>query len=332
MKIRNLKDLKEVNFPKVIMGKWGYHSILYNVVKIYSENYRKKIGLGAAFEFLTFSGGCSLQQATHPDLIYDESKGLYILMVSDYPYGIEKMENSYIFASRDGLHFHNVLKNEALDKYWGHGISHFSDGEIIRGRDGIYAYYRYCERDKKDEFSDLIYMRSSKNLKEWTQRELIIRAPRDGFLSPSILFEEEMYKIYYVTLTDYGSELYFSQSSECKFCDYLGHTEKQKVINMPEGWMLWHINVTRTRNGKLHGLFTLSEGGGGRNARLYYAGFKDGVWQISGKVSIDINMEYVKKIYRAAFVETENGLELYVSICLKNDSWYVLREKSFQPF
>lgn len=321
------KKIKSINFVRVIFGKYGNNKLVKRIVKSYTEANKRRLNPGDDLEFLSYAGGCDLQQATHPDLFYDKNKKIYVLTVSDYPFGIAKFENSYIFISKDGINFDNPMKGEALDVYRGNGKSHYSDGEIIKDKDEFHAYYRFCEID--EDFRDIIYVRSSRNLRDWTPQEKIIDMKGDSILSPAIIEEDGKFIIYYVCLTDQGSILYSGESCDFKFSDFQNNVKEEIIENMPKEWMLWHINVSIDSKGNKHGMFTLSKGKGGKDARLFYATYTQGKWFVQDEICLNIDSGHIKKIYRAALVETENKLELYVSLCMNNDCWYVMRKSNF---
>lgn len=316
-----------INYPRVLYNKWGDNSLVRFVDGIVSFHWRNKIFKGSQVEPVIYvDHSIELGQSTHPDLIYDENNNLFFMTVSNYPYGIERLEDSYVLVSNDGIRFRNT-KNGAIEKYGGSGRSHFSDGDMVYDGELYSLFYRYCERDQIDA-KDIISISTSADGLSWSDGKEIIVAPKDQLVSPAFIYDNGQYKMYYVVLTETGSVLYRCNSVSKEFQNYQSDSEMLTVKNVPEGMMLWHINVSIDGD-FLHGLFTFSTGFGGANARLYYAtSIKDSnVWIVKGKIDPKMDMKYIKKIYRSALVKVMDCWYLYLAICLKNDCWFIGRRE-----
>ena len=315
-----------MNYAKAIYSRWGENPVVQWSIRKISNIQRELIFAGTSLEPVHFMGkGIALGQATHPDLLWDDKTGRLLMTVSNYPYGIERLEDSFILSSQDGIHFSNIL-NGAVQAYGGCGDSHFSDGELLFDGKSYSLYYRFCERDHGKK--DIIFLSTSLDGNKWSSGKEIIVANRDGVLSPALLFENGRYIMYYVALTESGSKLCRCDSASNDFQDFFDHRRELKIENLPEGNMLWHLNVSADDE-KLHGLFTLSTGHGGAGARLYYAESQmdRDTWIIKQEIDPLVKDRYIKKVYRSALIKIENTWYLYQAICTKNDCWYIARRK-----
>lgn len=314
-----------MNIPKILFYKYGSCGLIRKLIRQYSISYEKKLFKNSTWSIIQYTGGCDLQQATHPDVLYDAEEKLYVMTVSDYPFGIEKYENSFVYQSKDGIHFENVLK-DAVEAYQGNGKSHFSDGELVHDASGYHVYYRLCERDS--DFRDILYMQSSGDLKNWGDRKCVVNVPGDKCLSPAILLQNGKYCVYYVQLHEKGSSFHRSICDKNTLDDFCETAEEMKILNMPENYMLWHINVSQLDD-CLIGLMTLSRGHGGADAVLYGAVSEDDgkTWRINQKINLEVDEKKIKKVYRSALVRVKDTVYLYVSVCTTNDLWFVVRKE-----
>lgn len=315
-----------LNYPRIAYNKWGNNPFVRWFDSLLSDIQRKTIFRGTPFEPVIFEDHCiELGQATHPDLLYNHDSREFLMTVSNYPYGIERLEDSFVLSSKDGIHFTNLLEG-AIEAYGGRGNSHFSDGDLIFDGTCYTLYYRFCERDS--DFRDIISISTSSDGKTWGKGRQIINAPRDGLVSPAVIYHDGKYIMYYVALNDSGSALYKCCSETNEFADFFDNRTEIAIENMPSGRMLWHINVS-AEGEKLHGLFALSTGAGGANSRLYYAegDLVDNTWEIKYEIDPIIDAKHIKKVYRSAIVKVENIWYLYMSICTNDDCWYLGRRQ-----
>ncbi len=273
-----------------------------------------------------------LNQAVHPDVIRSPQKNAeFTMLITPYPFSDDRYENPCIYVSHDGMNWSapaggrkNPLAIPKKD-----GWNHLSDSEVIYAHDVYWVYYR--ESIHKDNLNaDRIYRIESKDLQEWTCPALLYETPLDEVISPSILLYSDIYHIYYVCLINNNSYL-----KRCVSCN--GSFENEEILDVkgiPEGRMLWHIDVIADGD-LLRGLFVLSTGAEGANSDLFYAESSDGgnCWSIKNKVFIVEEQEkYFKMIYRSSMVKDDTGKwHLYFSAKTRHESWHIFLMRNFNP-
>ena len=111
----------------------------------------------------------------------------------------------------------------------------------------------------------------------------------------------------------------------------------KKILNVkgiPDGRMLWHIDVVEDRD-LLRGLFVLSTDPDGQNSDLFYAESNDGgkYWIIKNKVFIlEKREKYFSMIYRSSMVKNDAGSwSLFFSAQTRQGSWYTFLIRNFNP-
>ncbi|MCX5852799.1 MAG: hypothetical protein NT072_12245 [Deltaproteobacteria bacterium] len=270
-----------------------------------------------------------LNQTVHPRVILNDV-GVYTMSITPYPFGDNRYENPCVYISQNGVNWsapEGVSNPLALPEP--NGWNYLSDSEVIYAHDVYWLYYR--ESIHRDNINiDRIYRIESEDLQRWTVPALLFETPFGEVISPSIIGYKDYYHIYYVCFINSNSCL-----KRCVSCN--GNFENEEILHvkgMPQGRMLWHIDVVDDGD-LLRGLFVLSSGYSGLNCDLFYAESNDGGnhWIIKNKVFILENQEkYFKMIYASSMVKDNAGSWcLFFSAKTRHDSWHTFLIRHFDP-
>ena len=287
--------------------------------RVYSDLLLKKIIKGTDLIPIRYDEKSFVNQATHPDVLKKDDQ--YFLTVSGYPFEIEHLENPFLFCSDDGICFKS-LHDGPVDAYTGTGLSHFSDGDIIYDDGRIVLYYRLCEMEKTPKTDDIFIKTYSE--KNWSERKAVLSFQKDKCLSQSVVIINGHYEMYYVEMNqEWGSKLKRLKSDSYLFDSNI--MDEVRINGMPEGRMLWHIDVVLDGEA-LMGLFALSTAKGGVDCRLYYGYSKDFgyTWEIVEPIETSIHEKWIKRIYRSSMVKVGGLWNIYISVCTPGDCWFVL--------
>ena len=318
-----ISELLHINYAKLFYGRYRNHPFAKMYYKRKSTASLKKLVKGSNLIPIICTDTNEVGQLTHPDGLMASEKynNAVVITVSGYPFGSERDESQYVLVSKDGIRFSNVENNKALAEYEGNGESHFSDGEIIE-KDGImYVYYRFCDIDHGNR-TITILRKESTNLLDWGNERVILQKTAQTYISPAIVFDTNQFVMYFVEeQSNKQMQLKRIRSTNLEFENPVEETIKVKKA--PSGMELWHIDVISDGD-LLHGLFVFTSGGGGKGARLYYAKSED------KGLKLDINYQYVAKVYRSTMIKVSGQWNLYVPVNTIDECWFLLLMKNFK--
>lgn len=255
-------------------------------------------------------------QAFHPKVITFNKKWhgyKYYMVFSPYPYANSKYENPHIKGSNDLINWEDLDKKvNPLDEVsnYDKGIRYNSDPHLLYNNvnDEIECFWRYV--DTKDNIIK-IYRRKSKDGIHWTKKEEVFKSKRDkvDWLSPAIIFEDNIYKIWYV----YKNKVWYVESSDLK--EY--SSAKEIKIDYEDGVNTWHLDVIHTNKGYEMILVAFSDWNHRSLMNLYYTYSIDNekyeIARVILKPTTGTNYWDNKGLYRSSLIYENNKYYVFYS-------------------
>lgn len=232
---RNIKIILIVIIA-MIFGAVGYH--YYTIHKYVSR---------AEIDLLTPYQGYG---ACHPKVVYfpEGFNGYkYWMAYTPYPKHNARFENPVIAVSNDLDHWksHPESKNTILDdgSYERNPRIYNSDTHIFYNSDThkLECWWRHVDEPAN---KITIYRRTSDNGVKWTEKEVVYESQgkdKVDWLSPAIIYENGLYRIWYVNKAD----VWYTESTDLK-----SYKKPVKMnINYGDNIKPWHLDVEKTSNG-----------------------------------------------------------------------------------
>lgn len=331
MNLKSLKYVFKVNYAKRAYIKKNGKGLL--ILSKWVSNRTKRKLCKNGNNFITFDHINPVNQSTHPDIIRAKSfSNKFILTVSGYPFEIARFENPFVFISDDGLSFNNLFGEKAVVEIVGEGKSHYSDGELLEHNGKLFLFYRMCYKDCLKPYVT-VFCRTTTDLQKWSEEIEVFNGEGRSYLSPSFVKKDGSFYAYFVDFDD-DSKTYNLKRvvDDNALFENKNQSETLVVRNAPLGKNIWHIDIVED-GVLLRGLFVFMNGEKAElGTRLYYAESKDGgkTWDVGNELLFDINYRIVKRVYRSTMIKTENGWDIYYSVCTKNDCWFTLLSRNNQ--
>lgn len=281
-------------------------------------------------------------QSCHPKVLYFE-KGWngwkYWMVMTPYPNTNDAYENASILVSNSGSDWQvpKGLKNPLtpLPKNSKGYREHGSDPELVYNQkdDKLELWYRYTYEtnftpDGTHDSTDNIFRITSHNGIDWSQPEDMIKwGLNKGCLSPAIIIENGIYKMWYVAYVDYNYECMYIQSTDggVTWSDPIKTT-----LNPPDTYAPWHIDVVHTDKGYeiVYCAEPKNDTMEGKNGKiLFYNVSDDGINFGQSKVILRASGSNSawdnKQIYRSTFVKVNGIYRLYYSAMDKKARWHI---------
>lgn len=269
---------------------------------------------------------CGTNEPYHPSVLYFEKgwRGYkYWMAFTPMPDGtkpepyVERWECPCVYASNDGKHFVDVYNNGFLDDLTDQEISnkgYFSDCHLVYddAKDRLVLLYRLSDYDYDDNYPRehvLLLSKWTSDGKNWSDREILLNLDDNNstgwiVVSPSIIRENGLYKMWYVSSYDSPYCISFSSSHNLK--DW---TKKKDCILSGRKAEPWHIDCIMDSGKYLLLIFeftnelTLWESVDGLNFT-----FK----KVILKKSNTLGEFYSMGLYRACITKAEN-IKIYFS-------------------
>lgn len=245
------------------------------------------------------SGG---DQPIHPKVLYLPNKfgGHYFWMgYTPYPDGSDGEENPCIACSDDMVNWYTPEGvTNPLDA--GTKIAYMSDTHLVYNERTAMLELWYRHVDTTNGGSETIYRRRSANGSEWMEREKMHEHNGDisNIISPCILFEDGIYKIWASTGTPVGTLKYYETPD--------GRDWQLKAVTNLEGW---HFDVIHTDIGYEAVIADTQPG-----ATISYTVSPDGInWSDKTQIlsaGVDGNWDD-DRLYRASIVKQDGYYYLY---------------------
>ena len=258
-------------------------------------------------------------EAYHPKVLSFKEKWngyKYWMSYTPYPKGDDSKENPHIAVSNDLI---NWETKSLLDEPKNHkpGVRYNSDSHIVYNDvlDQLECYWRYVD-DKSNR--SIIYRRTTKDGLNWTNKEVaLLNSPRTekDCLSPAIIFEDNIYKMWYV---DKQNTLKYATST-----DGINWKNIKKLeIIYDRNLKTWHLDVISTSNGYEMLVVAFDKWDNHNDMNLYYTKSIDGFnWQPAKEIikpTVDTNNWDNKGIYRSSFIYENDNYYVFYSGTNKN--------------
>lgn len=249
-------------------------------------------------------------QSTHPKILKFKNKWngyKYWVGYTPYPYGNSERENPCVMASNDLIKWNIVNKNnipldipniEVPKKRYN------SDTHLVYVPDSnsLEIFWRYVD---DIEGTVTIYRRSTKDGKNWTEKEILLKDNRktNDYVSPAIIYENGKYLMWYV-----------DQNINVRYREYdienkvWSKTENINFTYKNSKLKTWHLDVIKTKKGYESVMVSFEEWTNRKNMKLYYS-----------KSSDNINWTTPKVI-----LKSKHGGLYRSSILFSNNNYYIL--------
>lgn len=210
----------------------------------------------------TFDGSDS---PYHPSVKYfKDGYGGYEYIMSETPFYLslpsvgdnyrDQYECPSIHFSHDGIHWENIIENP-IDNLTEDEIiarDYFSDPDLVETPDGLECWYRVNRRYGKESNQENIVLlrKKTKDGIHWGEREIIAdlqnkdkgKGLGNVVISPSVLFENDKYKCWFVDNIHLHKEnLCYSESLD----DTRTWSDKQIVKLKGLDIIPWHLHILR---------------------------------------------------------------------------------------
>lgn len=193
-------------------------------------------------------------QGYHPKVIYFDKlwNGYkYWMAFTPYPNGDETKENPVINVSNDLINWFNPkgIKNP-LDVPTISDENHYnSDTHLLFNKraNELEVFWRYVNL-KDNEVT--IYIKKSKDGINWSEKEIFIKSndrKKQDYVSPSIIFDKGVYKIWYV----HRKKIFYFEKKGVN-----NSTPRVLKINYSNDYHTWHIDIIYNDIKKLYELIT----------------------------------------------------------------------------
>lgn len=263
-------------------------------------------------------------QAVHPKVLYFQNGWngwKYWMVMTPYPNGVDSWENPSIVVSNTGTQWQvprglvNPLTPLPPDR-----TQHNSDPHLVfnQSTNELELWYRLTLNNTEDR----IYKITSLDGIHWSTPEFIISFKNKECLSPAIIWEDNKYKMWYIT-----------EEYKCMYIESSdgGSTWSSPVevnFNLSDTYVPWHIDVVHTDLGYETVFAGAKKEEMNQNNRiLFWNVSKDGVNFGSSKVILKASSDSLafdnKQIYRSTFVKVDGVYKLFYSAMDKNIKWHI---------
>lgn len=215
-------------------------------------------------------------QEVHPDLVYFPQGWhgyKYWMVFTPYPWSKRSYENPSLVVSQGGFHWEvpGGLKNPIVKRV---SRGYNADPDLIYNpqTDELWMYFMQF----KDNRSYLYRVRSTDGI-NWTAPELILWEPFFGMLSPSIVYKDGIYHLWYVDSGWGGINAGYTEVKYRQSQDGVNWSEAEKVNISIGGIQVWHLEVNYIPSqGEFWMFFPgFSQGSVANRTDLYFARAKE---------------------------------------------------------
>ena len=267
-------------------------------------------------------------EVVHPKVLYFENSinGYKYWMVST-PYSDIYNENPQITVSSDGINWikppniKNPVSGYPSKKFNG---SYHSDPFFLYDKDHFELFYRktksYLNGKHKNNGYNYMYKQDSNDGIKWTTKKLILdNNPNEQYMSPSVIKENNLYKIWYV---NYNGKVRYIESE-----DLVNYTEPISISVKDFTKKIWHGEIQKVNNKYIY-IFMIKY-------KLYYTESVDGInFGIPKVINTDLEELEGKKyhIYKTSYIVSDGYIKLYITYRLDNKWQMYYLQESFEKF
>lgn len=235
----------------------------------------------------------------------------YWMSYTPYPQGDDLKENPHIAVSNDLINW-KTLCNLDTPADVRPQLRYNSDSHIVYNDklNRLECYWRYVD---DVENKAIIYRRTTMDGINWSEKEVaVLNEPRSKVdcVSPAIIFEDGLYKMWYV---DKNNVIKYRISE-----DGLNWSKATKInLAYEEDVKSWHLDVIHTEKGYEMLVVSFKSWKLRNDMNLYYTVSPDGInWEtakIIMKPTIETNNWDNKGIYRSSFIYEDGIYYIYYS-------------------
>ncbi len=262
-----------------------------------------------------------LFQAVHPDIVFFKNgfNGYpFYLVVTPYPYSNRRYENPCILVSEDGINFQESVPGiNPLVQPPPYGYNDDPDMLFITEQKKFNIYY--LETMIPD--SQNVILLESKDGIHWKKKRVIhynLKQKDCFILSPSVIFGNNQYRMFYVNISEIGSPIQYLESNDGIKWD------KNSIVSLsyslPEKMTPWHVDVFE----QPYGYFMLCCGPY-PDTDLYLASSEDlEHWTFIETPILTRKNNFFqdcKRIYRSTGIVDENLLIVWFSFLKYDAKW-----------
>ncbi len=258
-------------------------------------------------------------EAYHPKVLNFKEKWngyKYWMSYTPYPKGDDAKENPCVVASNDLINwkeptgFQNPLDTPEDTQPQ---IRYNSDSHIVYNDvlDRLECYWRYVDEIENEA---ILYRRYTTDGVHWSEKEVSAiakaRQQKHDYVSPAILFENGIYKMWYVNK---NNTINYETSSDGL------HWENRQVIKMKyeEKVKTWHLDVIHTEHGYEMIIVAYQNWDKHNDMNLYYTNSEDGINWTTAKTIIEPATRTKqwdnRGIYRSSFIYEDGIYYVYYS-------------------
>lgn len=157
-------------------------------------------------------------QIVHPKVLYFPNKfggHKYWMAYTPYPFANDAYENPCVAYSSDGYNWMNIDGNP-LDDPAGDGYNSDTHLVYVESTDTLELWYRYISNYETTPVSEIVYRQTTKDGINWTEKEIVINNDSGDYvqyLSPAVVHDGSIYKMWAVNSTDNTINYYESRAA-----------------------------------------------------------------------------------------------------------------------
>jgi hypothetical protein len=254
-------------------------------------------------------------QAVHPDVVYF-SEGWqgykYWMAFTPYPFGKKNYENPSILASQDGLCWEVPpgLENPIIGSV---SRGYHADPDLLYNHETDELWFYFMRF--KDNKSYLYRVCSSDGI-NWSEPELILEELYFGMLSPSIVYQDGVYHLWYVDSGRYGIHAGYTEVKYRTSSDGVKWSQSKRVNVDLQNHQVWHLEISYIPALREYWMVFpgFEDGGVANRTDLFFARAVEPTDWIVSPDPILIRsrgkMWDNTRIYRASFLYDENTYEI----------------------
>lgn len=258
--------------------------------------------------------------AYHPKIVDTGADGWngyrYWVSYTPYPSGDDKYENPHIVATNDLINYSEIKYSVSeLENYKRSSIFN-SDSHIVFNDDlnRLELFWRYTNYDQNYASIKLVYSYDGNNWSEPQSFFETYNRKKEDMVSPAIIYENGVYKVWYVN------------GYKVRYREYDGSWSDERITDLSyiDGAVSWHIDVIKNSKTGLYEILTCAttDKADRLHMNLYYASSADGFdWGTAVTVKTPSSDPYAWDgggLYRSTFMYSD-GL-YYMLYSGRNDS------------
>lgn len=258
-------------------------------------------------------------QVVHPNVIsFNDNQ---YMICTPYPFGMQEYENPslYLFNTNDNLI--EIGKNPIASQ--GEiSKNHYLSDPCLFSKDGnLFCCYRETKRFDSGYINNLFFINVFQNSIPFE----VFSSNNEGLMSPIVVVDDDLYKIFYITRNDTLSDVK---------CVILSHDYKIKskitciVKNIPSGFFVWHFDMMLNDKNMGKVIFLLRSKENANHFELYFGDFDllNYEWNVTNSIVIPKTLaKFYKSCYKSCFIPGTK--DILLSYITKHNEYALYRIK-----